>query len=140
MIVLNQYDEVLVGRRKSRSGNGKYQFPGGWLEYCETFAACAVGELEEEAGIVAKEEDVKLVHMLNVYDKKQRYHTVDLYMLYQVKKEEVNPVNMEPESSHGWEWMKWDTFTNLARELHFLPNLVFFDCGFSDLNKIKAFT
>ena len=100
---------------------------------------CAVGELEEEAGIVAKEEDIKLVHMLNVFDKKQRYHTVDLYMLYQVKKEEVNPVNMEPESSHGWEWMKWDTFTNLERELHFLPNLVFFDCGFSDLNKIKAF-
>ena len=58
LIVLNEDDEVLVGRRKGREADGKYQFPGGWLEFGESFEECAVCELWEEAGILASPKDV----------------------------------------------------------------------------------
>src|SRR6187549_2849165 len=49
MIVKN--GKVLMALRKASHGAGTYQFPGGHLEYMESFAECARREVREECGI-----------------------------------------------------------------------------------------
>jgi len=43
--------KVLLGKRKGSHGEGEYAFPGGHLEYMESFEDCAKREVTEECGI-----------------------------------------------------------------------------------------
>ena len=43
--------KVLIGKRKSKLGEGEWSFPGGHLESGESFVECAVRETREESGI-----------------------------------------------------------------------------------------
>lgn len=43
--------QVLIGKRKGAHGEGEYSFPGGHLEYMESFEGCARRETQEETGI-----------------------------------------------------------------------------------------
>ena len=58
IVCYNEYDEVLFGLRLS-SFPGTLQFPGGHLEFGETFQKCAARELLEETGLVRKPEEFK---------------------------------------------------------------------------------
>ena len=54
----NPDKEVLLGFKKSGFGAGKYTGVGGRIETGETPTAAAVRELQEETGILVKEEDL----------------------------------------------------------------------------------
>ena len=43
--------KVLLGKRKGSHGEGEYAFPGGHLEYMESFEDCAKREVREECGV-----------------------------------------------------------------------------------------
>lgn len=61
---VNDKGEILLGRKKRGFGVAKWNGFGGKIEGHETFRQCAVRELFEETGLVAKEEDLELVAFL----------------------------------------------------------------------------
>ena len=56
--------KVLVSKRKGSHGSGEYAFPGGHLEYKETFEQCAIRETREECGIEIK--NVRFLYLTNL--------------------------------------------------------------------------
>src|SRR6266404_980268 len=56
--------KVLMTKRKGSHGEGEYAFPGGHLEFGESFEECAVRETSEESGIEIK--DVRFQYIANI--------------------------------------------------------------------------
>ena len=95
--------KVLLGKRKSSHGSGEYAWPGGHLEYMESFEACAKREVMEEAGIEIG--DVKFLRLLNLKAYAPK-HYVDIGLIALWKSGE--PKVMEPEKCEGWGWYDMD--------------------------------
>ena len=53
MIIQNQFDEILMLKRKSEHGHGQYSIPGGAIDLGEKIESAAVRELYEETNIIA---------------------------------------------------------------------------------------
>ena len=79
--------KLLLVRRKSRTGRGNWQCPGGFVEVDETIEQTAVREVEEESGV--KAEVVGLLGMRNRYDEDNGNST---YMVMLMR-----PLGGEPE-------------------------------------------
>ncbi len=95
--------KVLLGKRKNAHGAGEWQFPGGHLEYMETFEECAKREAKEEAGIEIK--NVKFQFLANV-KKYAPKHYVHIGLTAEYKSGKVRA--MEPEKCDKWEWFDLD--------------------------------
>jgi 8-oxo-dGTP diphosphatase len=90
--------KILLGRRKSSHGIGDYAFPGGKLEYMESFQECAEREVMEEAGIKIKNIRFNLLGNESYPGK----HFAHIGLIADWESGEVQ--NMEPEKCEGWEW------------------------------------
>lgn len=91
--------KVLLGRRKGSHGEGEYAFPGGHLEYMESFEDCAKRETMEEAGIKIKNVRFNCVSNVTSYAPKHYVH-IGLVADW----EEGEPEVLEPEKRESWEW------------------------------------
>jgi 8-oxo-dGTP diphosphatase len=90
---------VLLGTRKGSHGAGEYAFPGGHLEYLESFEQCARRETLEECGLEI--EHIRFQFVANV----KRYapqHYVHVGLLAEWKRGTAKV--LEPEASGPWEW------------------------------------
>lgn len=56
--VIMRDDKVLLVQRKYRPRIGDWTLPAGFLEYFESPEECAVREIEEETGLIARIEDI----------------------------------------------------------------------------------
>jgi 8-oxo-dGTP diphosphatase len=101
MIVKN--GRVLLGKRKGSHGEGEYAFPGGHLEYMESFAHCAQRETQEECGIEI--ENIRFQFLANVKTYAPQ-HYVHVGLLADWKS--GTPEVLEPEASGAWEWYDLD--------------------------------
>ena len=70
--ILKKNKKLLFTKRPAKKYYGGFwEFPGGKLEANETFEDAIVRELKEELGIVAKQEDLKTIDIVNhSYDNK----------------------------------------------------------------------
>lgn len=92
--------KVLISKRKARHGAGQYQFPGGHLEFNESFEECARREVKEEAGITIK--DIEFQFLANIRGIYKGKHYVHIGL--KADWEGGVPKNMEPHKSTEWNW------------------------------------
>lgn len=114
--------KVLLGQRFGAHGEGSWSFPGGHLEFGESWEDCAKREVYEETGL--KISDPKFITCTNDVFVSENKHYVTVYMKAVLEKGE--PKVLEPDRMVKWEWFDWD---NLP-EPHFLPLDHLLETGF----------
>ena len=113
VIISNSAGEMLLGKRKGSHSSGTWSFPGGHLEYGETFEECAEREVFEETGL--RISNIKLFTITNDIFTKEDKHYVTIYLTAEVESGIVEV--KEPHKCSKWDWFNiW----NLPKNL-FLP-------------------
>jgi 8-oxo-dGTP diphosphatase len=98
-ILILKEGKILFGKRKGSHGEGEYAFPGGHLEYLESFEDCVKREIAEECGIEVKNIRFQLLANLIKYAPK---HYVHIGML--ADWESGEPKVLEPDKCESWAW------------------------------------
>lgn len=96
--------KVLLEKRKNSHGEGSWCFPGGHLEFGETWEECSKRETKEEAGIEIK--NIRFGTATNDIFPKEGKHYVTIIMIAEYDSGEVQI--MEPEKNEKWDWFGWD--------------------------------
>ena len=91
--------EMLLGRRKGNLAPDVYAWPGGHLEYMESFEDCAKRETMEETGM--EMQNVRFLGLRNLKDYAPK-HFVNIGVVADWKSGE--PQLLEPEKCEGWDW------------------------------------
>ncbi|KAG7396900.1 Nudix hydrolase 15, mitochondrial [Phytophthora boehmeriae] len=121
---------VLIGRRKSSHGEGKFALPGGHLEMYESWEECAIREVKEETDLDLTGAKFATVTNDPMEDEKKHYITI---LMQAVVDDEQTVKNMEPNKCEGWSWVPWkdlssrdDMFTPLLHVTHsdFTPTFI----------------
>jgi 8-oxo-dGTP diphosphatase len=108
--------KALLARRRGSHGEGEYAFPGGHLEFGESFETCARREVTEETGIEIK--NIRFQYLANV-KKYGGKHYVHIGLVADWKAGE--PQVLEPDKSEDWGWY----------DLNDLPSPLFEMCRLS---------
>lgn len=95
--------KILLQKRKGSHGDGEYSFPGGHLEYMESFEECARRETMEEAGIKIK--NLKFLLLSNLKDYAPKHY---VHLNFIADWESGEPKIMEPDKCDGWDWYDLD--------------------------------
>lgn len=98
-IMIVRDGKVLLGKRKGSHGEGEYAFPGGHLEFGESFAECARRETLEESGVKIK--NIKFLYLANILKYGGKHYT-HIGLVAEWKSEEAKV--LEPEKSEEWGW------------------------------------
>lgn len=111
-------DRILLGIRKGSHGAGKYQPPGGHLEYGESFQDCASREVLEETGLVIT--DPTYYYAVNAYMKSENKHYVTIFMKGYCE-DDQEPKLMEPDKCEGWNWYTEKELREIPEDSLFMP-------------------
>ena len=103
-VIVVKNGKVLLGKRKNAHGEGDWCFPGGHLEYGESWEDCARRETIEETGVKIK--NIRFVTATNDIFHKENKHYITIYMLSDYDSGKVSI--MEPEKCEQWDWFTWD--------------------------------
>ena len=120
--------KVLLGKRRGSHGEGEYAFPGGHLEYMESFADCAKREVKEECDIEI--DNIRFQFLANV-KKYAPKHYVHIGLICDYKGGELK--NMEVEKNESWGWYDLDNLPQPIFEMckmafeSYKTNEIYFD-------------
>ena len=95
--------KILLGKRKTKHGEGEWASPGGHLEHGETPEECAKREVFEETGLTIQ--NVRKATYTNHHFEEQSKHYVTLWMVSDYAAGEVEL--REPDKFERWEWFEW---------------------------------
>ncbi len=98
-VMILKGEKVLMTRRKGSHGSGDYSFPGGHLEYMESFEECAIRETKEECGLEIQ--NIRFQYVTNVKKYKPK-HYVHIGLIADWANGE--PKTLEPEKAEDWIW------------------------------------
>jgi len=96
--------KVLLGKRKNAHGEGGWCFPGGHLEFNESWEDCAIRETQEETGLEIK--NIRFGTTTNDIFKKEDEHYITICMVADYVLGEAKV--MEPEKCEEWGWFEWN--------------------------------
>lgn len=111
-VMILKEGKVLLGKRKGSHGEGQYAFPGGHLEYMESFAECARRETLEECGIEIENIRFLLLENVRLYAPK---HYVHITLVADWKS--GAPKVLEPDKCESWDWYAMDATPDPLFEL-----------------------
>jgi 8-oxo-dGTP diphosphatase len=106
---------ALLGLRKGAHGANTWSFPGGHLEFGESFEAAASRELLEEADVTIDPERFYLLGLTNDHFEGEGKHYVTVFLVTEWKDDDGEPRILEPHKCVEWRW-----FHELPESL-FLP-------------------
>lgn len=121
-VIVIKDNKMLCAKRKGAHGEGTWQFPGGHLEFKESWEECARREVMEETGISIK--NIRFGTVSNDIFEDENKHYITLIMI--ANHDTGEPQILEPEKCAGWEWFKWE---ELPKPL-FLPIVNILKTGF----------
>lgn len=106
-ILLIKDNKILLTRR-SNTGfyDGFYECPSGHIDGKESVRKAAIRELMEEVGVIATDEDVKVVHVVHRYGEKNE--RVEFYLV--AEKWENEPSIKEIDTCDDVAWFSLDQF------------------------------
>jgi len=98
-VMVMKHGKVLLGKRMGSHGEGEFAWPGGHMEYMESFEEAAKREVREETGM-----EIENVLFLRLYNLKEHFpkHYVDVGLIADWKSGEAEV--KEPERCSGWDW------------------------------------
>jgi 8-oxo-dGTP diphosphatase len=96
--------KVLLGRRLATHGRGTWSFPGGKPHSGETAVSCALRELREETGLVAKSSRVVAESLDGFPESRLVFHTRFVI----VDDATGEPQRREPDKTNEWGWFEWN--------------------------------
>ena len=99
-VMIFKSGKILLGHRKSKYGDGEYAFPGGRLEYAESFEECARREIAEESGIEI--ENIRFQFLANIKKYAPEHHYIYVGLIADWKHGE--PQSLEPDKNIEWKW------------------------------------
>ncbi len=112
IILINQSNEVLVGKRKGSHGAGLLSVPGGHLEYGEQAVTACQRELLEEIGLeIELNRFEKLTYSEDFFENGKQYITL-YFMVNNFDSTSFEVKNLEPEKCESWEWVSIDDLPN----------------------------
>ncbi len=95
--------KVLIGKRKGSHGNGEYAFPGGHLEYLESFENCVRRETREECGVEIK--NIRFINVANIIEYRPKHY---VNILLAADWESGEPEVLELHKCESWGWYDFD--------------------------------
>lgn len=95
--------KMLIGQRKSSHGAGEWCFPGGHMEFMESFEGAVKRETLEETGIEI--ENVRFLRLMN-QKKYNPGHYINVAFVADWKSGE--PQTLEPDKIAEWQWCDID--------------------------------
>lgn len=125
-VIIIRDGKILLGKRKNAHGEGAWCYPGGHLEYGESWEKCSQREVKEETGIEIK--NLRFGTVTNDLFEKEQKHYITICMLADFASGEVRV--LEPDKCEKWDWFEWD---NLPHPL-FLPIINQQKMGFNPLD------
>ena len=111
-VMILKSGKILLGKRKGSHGEGEYAFPGGHLEYMESFADCARREVSEECGIEI--DNIRFQYLANITKYMPKHYT-HIGLVADWKSGE--PKVLEPEKSELWGWYDIDNLPQPVFEM-----------------------
>ena len=103
-VIIMRDNKVLVGKRIGAHGENTYAFPGGHLEFGESWEECAKRETIEEAGIEIN--NIRFFTTTNDIFEKEGKHYNTIFVLADYVSGE--PEIKEPHKCLGWDWYDWN--------------------------------
>lgn len=101
ILIVDDHDRALIGKRKGSHGAGEWGFPGGTVEYMEDIYSAAKREILEEVGPDFYYYDLRLVIVSNL-TKYAPKHFIDFGLA--AKFSGGTPKVMEPDKVESWVW------------------------------------
>lgn len=101
---------VLLGKRKGSHGEGEWAFPGGHMEYMESFEDAAHRELIEEIGPSVSVTNMEVCSVTNLKSYAPK-HYIDIGMTCRFISGDIK--TMEPDKVESWQWVAIDQLHKL---------------------------
>ncbi|KAF2791029.1 hypothetical protein K505DRAFT_327167 [Melanomma pulvis-pyrius CBS 109.77] len=114
VVIHDKKGNVVMGVRSGSHGAGTMQFPGGHLEYGESFAVCAAREVLEETGLEVG--DIKFLVATNDVMQDEGKHYVTVFVTAVVVGENKTPMPLEPHKCARWDWIPWSQMWQWAEQ------------------------